>query len=329
MATSTKTRTKSKSAPKPKLSNAERMAEVVAKLEELITSTDTLPWTRPWQSVGFGAPISGSSGKPYRGVNRWLLGMLGEIHYPGQPNVWITYNQAKAEGGQIRKGEHSSQAILWKFLQIEDEKTGEKKKIPMLRTFPVFHWSQADWATDDDGNTLEPLQVRKARARMAEVASTPHDLQPESEALIARYLADGGPEFSTGGDRAYYMPVTDSVRVPMPEQFRDVADFYLTTFHELGHSTGHSKRLSREFGDGFGSELYSREELVAEMTASMLGASVGLSNDGALQQSAAYLRSWLGALKDDPMALSWAAGRAEKATEMILGIEAEPEADDA
>jgi antirestriction protein ArdC len=291
--------------------NAERMAGLVDKLTELATTTGTLPWAKPWTDTSQSTPRSGVTGKAYRGVNRWWLGALGEAMFPGTPNVWVTYRQAQAEGGQVRKGESSTIAVLWKFLERVDPDTGETKTIPMLRTFPVFHWTQCDWT---DG---EPKVVTKVRA----AAVRNEDLDPHGDAdrTIKGYLAAGGPSFAEGGDRAFYSPQTDHVQVPELHQFSTIDGRYRTVFHELGHSTGASHRLDRDLVTGFGTERYSREELVAEMTAAMCCDRVGLDSLDGHTQSAAYLQSWLKALKDDPMALSWAATRAERATALIFG----------
>jgi len=49
------------------------------------------------------------SGKAYRGVNVFLLHVRGF----GSP-YWLTFNQAKQLGGNIRKGEKSSLAVFYK-----------------------------------------------------------------------------------------------------------------------------------------------------------------------------------------------------------------------
>jgi len=68
----------------------------------------------------------------------------------------------------------------------------------------------------------------------------------------------------------------------------------------------------------FGSEEYSKEELVAEISAATLTNHVGLETSGSFQNSAAYIQSWLKALKNDKRMIVSAAGRAEKAVKLIL-----------
>lgn len=108
----------------------------------------------------------------------------------------------------------------------------------------------------------------------------------------------------------------------MPEinQFTDSAEFYSTVYHEAIHSTGHVSRLNRITDDvNFGSESYSKEELVAELGASYLVNAVGLETASSFSNSAAYIKGWLSKLRNDKRLIINAAGKAEKAVQLILG----------
>jgi antirestriction protein ArdC len=129
------------------------------------------------------------------------------------------------------------------------------------------------------------------------------------------------PDIRHGQQGAWYKPSTDLVGIPDRERFGKVEAYYSTLYHELAHSTGHKSRLAREEvmgGSFFGSEDYSREELVAEFAAAFLCNHAGI--DSTREQSAAYLGSWLKALKNDVRMAVWAAGRAQKAADFILGV---------
>ena len=81
-------------------------------------------------------------------------------------------------------------------------------------------------------------------------------------------------------------------------------------------------RLDRKELQGvvrFGSADYSREELVAELTSAFCCASVKLDNS-LIDNSAAYLKGWLRALKDDPKMIVVASARAQKAADYIRGV---------
>ncbi len=105
-----------------------------------------------------------------------------------------------------------------------------------------------------------------------------------------------GGFYYDGGNRSYYIPARDEIHVSKRTNYHTPADFYSTAFHEMTHSTGHASRLSRvgiTNSDGFGGDRYAKEELVAEMGASMAMGFLGIETSGTLDNSAAYLASWL------------------------------------
>jgi antirestriction protein ArdC len=98
-------------------------------------------------------------------------------------------------------------------------------------------------------------------------------------------------------------------------------------YHELVHSTGHKSRLSRigiVNSDGFGGEKYSQEELVAEIGAAFMCGMLGIE-DKTLDNSAAYVNSWLKKLRNDKRLVFFAASQAQKAVDYITGNTKEQE----
>ena len=90
------------------------------------------------------------------------------------------------------------------------------------------------------------------------------------------------------------------------------------------HSTGHENRLARLTEKAnFGSEEYSREELVAEIGSAAILNKLNIETESSTKNNAAYVQSWLRALKNDQNMIVWAAGKAEKAVNYIYGIKAE------
>jgi antirestriction protein ArdC len=107
--------------------------------------------------------------------------------------------------------------------------------------------------------------------------------------------------------------------LPLREQFKTAAGYYGTLFHEATHSTGHSTRLDRLHRNArFGNGEYSKEELVAELGSAYLLHHAGLDTAAETRNAAAYIQSWLKALKNDRKMLVWAAAKAEKAARFIL-----------
>jgi antirestriction protein ArdC len=139
----------------------------------------------------------------------------------------------------------------------------------------------------------------------------------EAEAIATRYQEQ--IEVMHGGARAYYQPSTDSIRMPEREAFEEPSAYYSTLFHEFTHSTGHKSRLNRPGiteTHFFGDEIYSKEELVAEMGAAMLCGIVGIENK--TKNSASYVQSWLGKLRNDKKLVVHAAAAAQNAADFIL-----------
>lgn len=257
----------------------------------------TIPWRKPWATAGL--QRNAVTGRPYTSINQLLL-QLSEY---GDPR-WTTFKGAKQLGGSVRKGEKGRRVVFFKQLQVDDrDKPGEKKTIPMLRQYTVFNVAQCD------GLELEPLEVRDLEHEPIEAA----------QALLEGY--SDSPAIAHGGDRAYYAPREDRIQLPEPGRFEDAESYYATAFHESVHSTGHESRLDRGLSERvapFGSADYSREELVAEFGAAFLSAEAGIS-PATLPQSAGYIDHWMCVLRADSKAAVWAAGRAQRAADYILG----------
>lgn len=103
----------------------------------------------------------------------------------------------------------------------------------------------------------------------------------------------------------------------MPHQaaFKGQYEYYATALHELGHATGHGSRMAREFGP-FGSEVYAKEELRAEIASYMLTTELGLGHYP--ERHAAYVGSWMKAIKEDRNALFAAARDAENIRTWVM-----------
>lgn len=296
-----------------KASAYEKITEAVIALME---SDGLAPWRKTWKGTKADGPRSMATGKLYQGSNAWWLAMLQSFKGYGSP-VWGTYKQIRAQGGQVRKGESSATAVYWNFIEKED-KNGNEKKIPLLRMFPIFNATQADW----------PEGIPSKFDAEEEEAPSEWSGLPSNEAadaICSAYVdATNGPSFRNGGDRAFYSPELDGVCVPKPAAFTGEGEYWSTVFHELGHSTGHADRLNRpgvaDF-DEFGSHQYSEEELVAEFTSCFLAAETGIVDTR--ENSAAYLKHWATKLRADPKLLIRASGRAAKAAAWIMSRGAE------
>ncbi len=257
------------------------------------------PWRKPWTSQ---TPANLLTQKEYRGLNILTLASQG---FPSR--FWLTFNQTTQLGGRIRKGEKSSPVIFW---NIGDEQettaqdgTKETSRPFLLRYYSVFNLSQAE-GIDIPGSLLRDMR-----------SNNPIDTCEQIVTSMAN------PPAFEQSDKAWYSPSNDVVGMPARGLFHSSEEYYATEFHELAHSTGHAKRLHRENFDNpvsFGSESYSKEELIAEMTAAMLCGIAGIEQE-TLENSAAYLKSWIARLKSDSRLIVSAASQAQKAADFIRG----------
>ena len=199
----------------------------------------------------------------------------------------------------FRARRHREEGQLLKS-KTETKADGTPKTFPLLKYYTVFNATQ-----------IEGIEFPAVPSR------TGTDFNPiaTAEAVVAGFK---GPTIEHGYNRACYSSSTDVLKMPSPGSFDSPEHYYATLFHELGHATGHASRMNRKLGNAFGSEDYSKEELIAEMTSAFLSAHCGIDNS-TTEQSAAYLASWVKALKGDPKLVVTAASAAQRAANLILG----------
>src|SRR3989441_10033391 len=278
------------SPPKPHASVYEIITgQILAELER-----GQVPWRKPWGTL---PPANLITKKPYRGINVFLLGFAG---YGSQ--YWLTFNQAKQLGGNVRRREHGTKIVFCKCNTRATETADgeiEERRSAFLRYYTVFN--------------LEQTEGLKVLLRL------PPAFPIESAEEIVQGMPN--PPAFEQDSRAAYIPSTDTVTMPSRAAFDSQAEYYSTLFHELTHSTGHAKRLGREGIEKiqpFGSEDYSKEELVAEMGSAMLCGVAGIEQ-ATISNSAAYLRSWIKRLKADSRLVVSAARAAQEAADYIRG----------
>lgn len=280
-------------------------ATIITQLEEGV-----FPWVRPWSKAkaSLGLPRNAVTKRAYSGINILVLwGAVIEGGYPSQD--WLTFRQAQAAGGCVRKGERGRTVFYADRFTPKDEReqveSGEEaRSIPFLKRFTVFNAAQCDGLPE--GLVTEPAPLPE------------RELHYAAEDLIAA----SGADFRIGGAQAFYSPSGDFVMVPPQPAFHHQIDYYRTALHELGHWTGHSSRLDRDQIGRFGSAPYAREELVAELASAFLCSALGIEPT---VRHADYLGSWLEVLRADNRAIFRAASQASKAAEFLLQCQAAPQ----
>ncbi|MFN9110675.1 MAG: zincin-like metallopeptidase domain-containing protein [Bacteroidota bacterium] len=269
-------------------------SEVSRRILEKIKE-GTLPWRMPWSSTFAQSDASGGfhnyvTGKAYRGANFNMCLMFG-----GGETSFITEIQAEERGGKIVDRNDWIPICYFVRSRVSKETTvkdpsGNEERVTVEEVLQGMRWYKVYplRATAD----VKPV-TRDAQKKPKGLEFTP---VKAAERIVSSY--PGKPPISHGGNRAFYMPGTDSIRMPPKESFQDVPAYYSVLFHELIHSTGHPKRLDRLKPGGKESKNYAAEELVAELGSSFLCAICKIDYF-TLDRTASYLEYWASKLSSE------------------------------
>ena len=328
----------------------------------MIDKIETLQgdWKKPWFTPGTTQPPQNLSGRHYNGGNSLMLMMQAEKMGYDIP-VWGTFdritnlNYVKDKQGNVlaardkngnklpqvsvNKGEKSFPVFMTTFTvihkdtkekipyddykQLPREDQAKYKVYPKLQVYNVFNV-----AAQTNLQLTRPEMYEKFKAEAAGLVRDQGDLRshPAIDMMIDENLFLC-PIRQVVGDKAYYSPSQDEIVVPTREQFIDGEAFATNTLHECAHATGAESRLNRpELGHPFGTPPYAREELTAELSAAVVASQYGLSKH-VKDDSAKYLKSWLGSLQEGPDFLKSVLGNVRKCstaiTQRIEAIRAE------
>lgn len=280
-------------------------AEVTNQIIEQLEA-GVRPWHKPWNAEYAAGRITRPlrhNGENYQGINILMLWAEAESKGFGCP-YWLTFQQAKQLGGNVRKGEKGSMVVYANtFKKKEENEAGEEQErdIPFLKQYSVFNAEQCDGLPAHFELLVKPPQDDMTRLEHAEA-----------------FFASTQAEIREGGTKAYYSISSDHIQMPHFKTFRDAESHAATLSHELIHWTRHQSRLDRELGrKRWGDEGYAMEELVAELGAAFLSADLSLTPE-LREDHASYIDNWLEVLKQDKRAIFTAASLASKAVEYLL-----------
>lgn len=282
--------------------------EVADRLVEQIKA-GTAPWQRPWEPGEEVLPHNGSTGNRYKGFNAVWLMAQGRID-----SRWLTYKQAQEVGAQVRTGEQGTTILYWKFDETRAKKDDQGKIIKNAEGNTVYQTYRLGkprvfYATVFNAEQIDGLPPRLTKVQDWDPLKRANGILEATGAMILH----------KSGDEAYYSPTRDVIVLPERYQFKERSGYYATALHEVGHWTGHSSRMNRDLSHPFGSDGYAKEELRAEIASMILGADVGTGHDPS--RHAAYVGSWIKAIRDDPNLLQRAASDAEKIVDFIKDLE--------
>jgi antirestriction protein ArdC len=274
------------------------------------------PWSPSWASGAMSLPQR-HGGEAYQGINVLLL--WSQAMRQGYRNpVWMTFKQALALGGCVRKGERGAMVVYAGSMAPKEgengeaEDTPERRGIPFLKRYTVFNVAQIDGLPKDKYPTPEP------------VIQNHDERDPELDRAFAAY----GVAIREQDGGAYYEDKADRITMPLFESFTSGNAFFATLAHEAIHSTGHKARLDRETLHCYTESVATRakEELCAEIGAAFLCAALGMEPTER-EDHAAYVEHWLCALRHDKRAIFQAATAAQAASNFILSSMTEHESE--
>jgi DNA primase len=315
-----------------------KFADMMVKI---IKKANANNWKKGW--MGVNGSIQGLpqniSGRTYSGGNSFFL-MFNTAEKGYKTPVYMTFKQAKEQNLHVKSGEKSVPIFKW-GLSIKDENgkrvseedynamSQEERATMDVRPFPkMFH------VFNIDQTNLEEVNKKRYDAIVARF-QTPEQEVKDTEGMYVNEALDrmfeqkawhANIQYDKPADQAFYRPSTDTIVLPMKEQFKlgktpeevyhDGMEYYSTALHEMAHSTGHESRLDRKFG-AQGTDNYAHEELIAEMTSALVGSTMSFDRK-ILENNANYLSGWLSRLRDKPETITTIMTDVGKASDMII-----------
>jgi len=319
----------------------EILKKFAGMMVKIIKKANANNWKKGW--MGVNGSIQGLpqniSGRTYSGGNSFFL-MFNTAEKGYKTPVYMTFKQAKEQNLHVKSGEKSVPIFKW-GLSIKDENgkkvseedynamSQEERATMDVRPFPkMFH------VFNIDQTNLEEVNKKRYDAIVARF-KTPEQEVKDTEGMYVNEALDrmfeqkawhANIQYDKPADQAFYSPSTDSIVLPMKEQFKlgktpeevyhDGMEYYSTALHEMAHSTGHESRLGRKFG-AQGTDNYAHEELIAEMTSALVGSTMGFDRK-ILENNANYLSGWLNRLRDKPETITTIMTDVGKASDMII-----------
>ena len=319
----------------------EILKKFAGMMVKIIKKANANNWKKGW--MGVNGSIQGLpqniSGRTYSGGNSFFL-MFNTAEKGYKTPVYMTFKQAKEQNLHVKSGEKSVPIFKW-GLSIKDENgkrvseedynamSQEERATMDVRPFPkMFH------VFNIDQTNLEEVNKKRYDAIVARF-KTPEQEVKDTEGMYVNEALDrmfeqkawhANIQYDKPADQAFYSPSTDSIVLPMKEQFKlgktpeevyhDGMEYYSTALHEMAHSTGHESRLDRKFGTQ-GTDNYAHEELIAEMTSALVGSTMGFDRK-ILENNANYLSGWLNRLRDKPETITTIMTDVGKASDMII-----------
>lgn len=279
---------------------------------ELLEKSELSNWERPWLTINHRAKNI-LTGNAYAGVNSLSLALAGYSdprfatlnqynEYAKANNLTLDFSKLKGQGIAVFKAIDIT-------LKGKDEAEVDGVEEGKSKSFTKLKYAGSVFNASIVGG------IPEYEAQPVQSLFTPHE---EAE-ILRKAWEKIGLQIEHGGNRAFYSPLSNTVRMPIPESFKSTEDYYSTLMHELVHASG--SKLGRDLSGKFGSTAYAKEELVAEMGSLFLAVHLGIRYETSNHEAhAAYMKSWLKILKDDKKFIFKAASQASQSSSFQIDL---------
>ena len=320
-------------------------------------------WQKPWIEKGSFMMPRNLSGRPYNGINTFLLLLYSAKQKFDMP-VFVTHNQIAYDlNNKSKLKEDKTEKPAVDLNPAEGENPGFVHVLKGEKAFPVFlsiptvrekdtnkpiTLSEYNDMTKEEQEryyvrsythvynvyNLQQTNLKEARPELyAKIEAKFKELDkngivPMEEGQMFKFapldkmVADNKwicPVRFEENKGAYYSPSKNEIVFPPKKNFIDGESFYGNLLHEMTHSTGSKELFGRLENKTDDRKFdYAREELVAEMSAAVVAHQYGFDKH-IKDDSAAYLKSWLGSLKEDPSFLKTTLDDVKRASGFING----------
>jgi len=272
--------------------------KIADKVLEQIENNN-LEWAAGWHKLRH-APFNAKTEKRYNGTNLLIL-HFESVKKGYEDPRWLTFNQAKDLGAQVKAGEKATTIFHWNEYDKKTKKVPDWEELRKLPKEELEKYVQDNISYSVSYHSVFNAEQCNGLEKYVVPTLSAEELAKQNEKIEQVIAASEAPVLYDGENRAFYNHREDKIHLPKIENFKTKNDYYATALHEIAHSTGHESRLNRNLKGGtFGDENYAIEELRAEFASLFMQYELDLNFDAKhFENHSAYIQGWSKAIKED------------------------------
>ena len=272
--------------------------KIADKVLEQIENNN-LEWAAGWHKLRH-APFNAKTEKRYNNTNLLIL-HFESVKKGYEDPRWLTFNQAKDLGAQVKVGEKATTIFHWNEYDKKTKKVPDWEELRKLPKEELEKYVQDNISYSVSYHSVFNAEQCNGLEKYVVPTLSAEELAKQNEKIEQVIAASEAPVLYDGENRAFYSLSEDKIHLPKIENFKTKNDYYATALHEIAHSTGHESRLNRNLKGGtFGDENYAIEELRAEFASLFMQYELDLNFDAKhFENHSAYIQGWSKAIKED------------------------------